>query len=154
MKKVLLTGFCFLFFLVSKAQVAAFESLGFATSEKDVKGNFVQIKKWTVQEIHINFDLSQKKVQFFSKGMFDRDTFSLAKEILILHKITAPDRVDDNRMWEFSGKDRSGKECIIRLKLINDEYKMQDGELRIEYLDRAETYKIRTLKPDPTFNKM
>ena len=150
MKKAILTILSFLVFFISKSQVTEFLSLQSAVSPKDSKGNFVQVKEWLGQEIHISFNLSQKKVQFFSKGMLDRDTFSLKKEILIVSR----DIVNDKMIKEFSGIDRSGKKCLVKLKLITDEYKMQDGELRVEYLDGEEIYKIRTLRFNPIFKKV
>lgn len=153
MKKTIVSIIAFLFFLISKAQVAEFLSLQSTTLGKDSKGDFVEVKEWIGQEININFDLTQKKVQFFSKGMLDRDRFNLKKEIFILNKGTSPDIVNGKMMWEFSGTDKTGKKCTVKLKLIKDEYKMQDGELRVEYLDCAEIYKIRTFRRNHRFNK-
>ena len=149
MKKTIATILSFLFLLASKAQVAKFVSLQSATSAKDVKGNFVEPKEWIGREININFDLSEKKVRFFSKGMLDRDTFSLKKELFILNKSSSPNIIDEKMIQEFSATDKLGKKCIVRLKLINDKFKIQDGELRVEYLDRAEIYKIRALRHNP-----
>lgn len=152
MKKTIATLLSFLFFLVSEAQVGEFLSLGSAISVKDSTGKFIEVKKWTIQQVHIKFNSIQKKIQFFSKGMSDRDTFSLQKEIFILDKSTSPD-FDDNKAREFSGTDKAGRNCIIRLRLIKDQYKMQDGELRIEYAGHAEIYTIRAFRRNPTFNK-
>lgn len=152
MKRTIVSILSLLFFLISKAQVAEFLSLQSATSGKDSKGDFIEAKVWIGQETYIYFDLSQKKVQFFSKGMLDRDTFSLKKEIF-LNEGTSPDIVNDKMMWNFLGTDKTGKQCTVRLKLIRDEFKIQDGELRVEFLGRAEIYKIRTFRHNPRSNK-
>jgi hypothetical protein len=153
MKKTIVTILSFFIFLLSKAQVAEFLSLQSATSAKDSKGNFVQVREWIGQEMYIKFDIGRGKVQFFSKGMLDRDTFSLKKEILISNRSASPGIIDEEMIRGFFGIDRSGKRCTVRLKLTKDEYKMLDGQLRVEYQDSAEIYKIRTLKHNPTFNK-
>jgi hypothetical protein len=76
----------------------------------------VDVKEWIGQEVYIKFTLSEKKFQFFSKGMLERDTLSLKKEIFIVNKSASPDIINDKMMREFSGMDRSGKKSTVRLK--------------------------------------
>ena len=152
MKRTILTILSFLVFLISKAQVAEFLSLQSTTLPKNSKGDLVRVKVWIGQEIHISFNLNQKRVQFFSKGMLDRDTFSLKKEIFILNKSAFPNIGNDEMLIEYSGIDNSGKKCVVKLKLVKDEYQMQDGELRVEYMDTEEVYKIRNFRLNPMFN--
>jgi hypothetical protein len=152
MKGTIITILSFLFFLTSKAQVAEFLSLQSATTWKDSMGNFLQVNEWIGQEIYIKLNLGEKKVQFFSKGMVDRDTFTIKKEIFLLNKSTSPDIVTD-KMMEFPGIDKSGEKCVVRLNLITDKYKMQGGELQVVYLDRTEIYKIRNFSQKPKYNK-
>lgn len=150
MKKTIVTVLSFLFFVGAKAQVAQFLSLQSATSFKDAKGNFVEAREWIGQQMHLSFDLSRKKLQFFSKGLLDTDSFSLKKEILILNKRPSLGMGGDK---VFSAVDESGRHCIVRLTITSDEFKTQRGELRLEYLDRAEIYKIQPARPNPVFNK-
>lgn len=153
MKKATVTLLLFLFFFVSKAQVTEFLSLRSTTAEKDSKGNFVPVKSWLVQQTRINFDLTRQKIQFFSKGLLDRDTLTLIKEIFIVSGTTIPDTDMEKTIREFSGIDKAGRKCTVTLKLMKDEYKVQNGEVRIEYTDHAEIFKVRAFTQTPMFNK-
>ena len=153
MKKTVVILLSLFIFITAKAQVAEFFSFQSASLNKDSKGNFVEVKEWIGQEVYINFDLRLKKVQFFSKGMLDRDTFRLIREILVSQKSASPDIINDEAMREFAGIDRWGKHCIVRLRLTKDAYKTQDGELRVEYADNAKVYKLRIVRDNPRFNK-
>ena len=153
MKRAILTILSFSVFLISKAQVAEFLSLQSTTLPKNYKGDLVRVKIWIGQKIHISFNLNQKRVQFFSKGMLDRDTFILEKEISILNKSASPNIGNDEMLIKYSGIDNSGKKCVVKLKLVKDEYQIQDGELRVEYMNTEEVYKIRNFRLDPIFNK-
>jgi hypothetical protein len=153
MKKIIIIILSILFSITSQAQIAEFFSLQSASLEKDSNGNFGEVERWIGQEIYINIDLTQKKVALFSKGMLDRDTFRLMKEISISYKSPLSEEVNENLVREFSGIDKLGKQCTVALKLFKDAYKTQDGELRVEYSDRAEIYRIRAVRHNPRFNK-
>lgn len=150
----MVTILSFLFFLVSQAQSKEFLSLRSTTSQKDLTGNLVQVKAWLIQQTHIKFDLTRQKVQFFSKGLLDRDPLILMKEIFIVSGTTSPSQDNENIIKDFSGIDKAGGKCTVTLKLAKDEYKIQDGELRMEYSDRTEIYKIRAFRQDPIFNQI
>ena len=152
MKKAMVTILSVLFFLASKAQVAEFLSLKSTTSQKDSAGDFVQTKIWLVQEMRIKFDLTKQRLQFFSKGLLDRDPLTLMKEIFIVTGTTSPNSDSENVMKDFSGIDKAGRKCAVRLNLTKDEYKIQDGELRVVYRDHEEIYKVRAIRQNPSFN--
>ena len=151
MKKVMITILSVLFFLASKAQVAEFLSLKSTTAQKDSTGEFVQAKVWLIQETHIKFDLTKQKLQFFSKGLLDRDSLTLIKEIFIISGTTSPHDDNERMISNFSGVDKAGRKCNVILSWINDEYKVQDGELRVQYADRTKIYKVRSVRQDPNF---
>ena len=146
MKKSILTLISFSFLFITNAQVVTFLSLGSATVERDAKGNFADVKIWVVKQRHINFDMTQNKLQFLSEGLLDTDTFSLNKEISILNKITSPN-IFDEQTRVYAGLDQEGRKCIVRFKVSKDGFIIvQDGELQIEYIDHAEIYSLRKSK--------
>jgi hypothetical protein len=144
MKKIMVTLLSCMFFFALNAQVVNFQSLGTATLERDAKGNFSHVKHFIVQEMRISVNLTQNKLQFFSKGIFDRDNFDLKKEITILSKITSPNTSNEQMTKVFSGMDEQGIKCIVRFELIKDDDKIQDGKLQVEYIDHAESYNLRS----------
>jgi plastocyanin domain-containing protein len=153
MKKTILTLLSILFFSIPKAQVTTFLSFGVTISHRDAEGNFAEVKRSIIQEMHITVNLDQNKIQFLSKGMLSRDTFKLKNEITVLNEIKTPDMGKDKKTKLFSGIDGRGTKCIVRLKPIRDARKMLDGELEVEYIDRTETYKLRTPRHDPFDNE-
>ena len=151
MKKTILTVLSFLLFIILKAQAVTFLSLGVTILNRDEEGNDAELKRAIIREMHIQINSDQKKIQFLSKGMFSSDTFSLKKEISISKKITTPNIRKDKTTMVFLGTDESGRNCIIRLKMNKDEYKVGEGELQLEYGDRKEIYKLRTMDLNPRF---
>jgi hypothetical protein len=151
MKKVLLTLFSFLVMLVSKAQVREFLSLGSSTLTKDSLGNFVGAQTLKVRQVKIRFDQEQQKIEFFAKGLLDRDEMKLVNEIFIKDKRISP-KMDQHLATEFLGADKEGRKCIVRLKLMSDDFNMKDGELQVEYVDYAVVYSIKKYRHGPIFN--
>ena len=83
--------------------------------------------------------------------MVDRDPFIVIKEISIVSVSTSPDNNNEKVINDFSGFDKAGRRCTVTLKLVKDEYNIPDGELRVEYADRIEMYKVRAFNQAPTF---
>jgi hypothetical protein len=148
MKRLAIILLSFLFFVVSKAQVITFVSLGNTTLKKEANGSFAEAKTWRIQQMEISVNLDQKRIQFFSKGILDSDSFSLKKEISLVEELEFPNG-DDQMIKGFSGIDDEGRKCMVRFKPFNYE-KMLHRELQIEYRDLAEIYRLNRLGEDPT----
>lgn len=149
MKKAVVTVVYFLFFLISKAQFTDFLSLRSTTSQKGSIDNFAPVKAWLIHETHIRFDLTKQRLQFFAKGLLDRNPLNLIKEIFIVSGTTFPDTDNGKVIRYFSGIDKAGEKCTVTFNLMKDEYKIRDGELRLEYPDHIEIYKVRVSSQTP-----
>ncbi|TDH28725.1 hypothetical protein EXU57_01225 [Segetibacter sp. 3557_3] len=153
MRRITLTLLCVLFIVGLKAQAVTFLSLGFSVAQKDMNGNVTRVKERMLQQMHIHFDLDQKRILFRSTGMFSTDTFHVKKTISISGDMKSPSFEKDSTTMVFSGVDDSGQNCTVRLKVRRDEYKTRGEELQIEYLQHTESYSLQALRQRSIYNK-
>jgi hypothetical protein len=142
MKKLIFMAL--LFFAINlNAQVSEFTSFQSSIIKKDNKGEFQNPNEWISKKMKIALDLNKNRIQLFSKALLDRDPWVMEQEIQ-LNKLKPKSGFTGKEDYaEFSGTDKSGEKCTVRLNFSKEVNDINDGLMRIEYSDVQELYKIR-----------